>query len=171
MNHATPNSTFARGSERKVLNVNLGLPTNDDLDLAIGLANVVELDALFDGCPRACWEFPGTGTNGSSILDVAFAFANGELLVGGGKVSVEFTLAVLAPHDTGRPASIVVVASSAGFGHRVVISSVQARKLAGQNKVEAVRELDLIGDACFLGILDTDIPASLEDESRDTRVV
>lgn len=90
------------------------LSVNEKLELAVGLANIVEADTFTDGGPLACGELEGTTadrcTVGGIALgewgNVAYFLVGGEFGNGvGGKVGVELAIALFTPHETGREAS------------------------------------------------------------------
>lgn len=121
-----PDATLRTVPEDQAINADDALAVSEELELAVGLAGVVELDALADGGPLAGGEGKGATADGSAVggvalgewRDVANALVGRELGVGERReIGVELASTVSAPHEAGREARRG--ARATGAGHRL----------------------------------------------------
>lgn len=98
------------------------LAVDEQTDLAVALADVIELHALEDGDPFARCERVGTASDRDTEFRVSDSAGDGELnfLVRGrqGEVRVHLALAGFAPHQAGIEALVTIVLAAAGATER-----------------------------------------------------
>jgi len=88
------------------LNIDDTLAIDEELKFTVGLTSVIEPDTFADIRPCACGKFEGLTPDRSTIFGVAnglrWDIANGLVLIKRGReVSVEFTISLTTPHETG----------------------------------------------------------------------
>ena len=110
--------TLARGAEDETLDGEDALALDEELDLAILLAEVVEADALADRGAASSLEVERAAADGRTVDAVALGLGRdiADGLVGGVRgreVGVHLARAVSAPHEARGPAAIVAAAARA----------------------------------------------------------
>lgn len=138
--------------ELQPLDIDDALSVEEELQLPVGLTDVVEANALGNGVPPAGRKTEDTPSNGSSIDGIAVRTGESvaQFLVGfkawvfrGGKVGVQLTLPFGSPHETSRPAPGVTSSAGAPNGNLFIITAVYRleTKMRGSDLTSAVMSL------------------------------
>jgi len=145
--------------ERKALNGPLAVAIDDQLQLAVRLADVVKLCAFGNGDELSLGEAEGATSDASAVHAVAVAVrhSGAEVLIARelgakarvGEVSVDFTLSIGAPHETSGVAVGCTSATGAALGILVAVATIDTGELSAPVEVEVGIELDLVGQGHF----------------------
>jgi hypothetical protein len=169
--HATDPSG-SRVPEDQARDVDHALSIDEELDLAVRLANVVEPDALRDSGPAALGEAEGATADGSTVGGVAVR-RRGDIadsLVGTkarGQVGVEFTSSTRPPHETDGEASIIATTTRAAGSLAIAVATIETGKLSTEDGIEASGHVDGVAEGCLFssGEVDGGRPRGVERET------
>ena len=126
---------LARSAEDEALDGEDALALDEELDLAVLLAEVVEADALANRGAAPSLEVERAAADGRAVDAVALGLGRdvADGLVGGVRgreVGVHLARAVSAPHEARRPAAVVAAAARARGGLISRVAAVCVRRLA-----------------------------------------
>jgi len=115
--------------EDKTFHIDDTLAINEELYFPVGLASIIEPDALTNICPFARDKLEGTTSDRSTIVGVADGFRcdianNFVLVIGRRKVGVKFTISASTPHETGREATIITATTRTAHSFFFAIATI-----------------------------------------------
>lgn len=115
--------------EDQARDVDHALSIDEELDLAVRLANIVEPNTLGDSGPAALGEAEGATSDGSTIGGVAVRRRSdvADSLVGteaGGQVGVKFTSSTRPPHQTDGEASIIATTTRTAGSLAIAVTTI-----------------------------------------------
>lgn len=166
----TPDLARLASPENKTTEVHDRLSIDKEFQFPIGLSNVVEPDAFRDSSPLASREGESATAERSTIGGVAIGvlyLVAEPIVVAGREVSIYLTLALAAPHETSREASVGATATGTAKSLSCAITTIEARELTTLLEGETIREEDRIAESRLLrsGEVDIGWTKSVERES------
>jgi len=169
---STTDQALGARAEREAGNLDHRLAIGVDLDLAVLLANVIELDTLGDLGPLAGGPLVRAAADRGAVDVVRdrLGYDLGEGLGIGidlGKVRVELSLAVLAPHETSGPAVRVMTSTAAGGSDLVVGTTVEAGHLSAEVEVKALFKVGRVAERNFGSLGKIGLALGVQGETAD----